>query len=418
MPKKRQRAALKFIGLPPSSQSKAPICPGFSRKSAPMLNQSGRTPCRSPFLNVLMCLGLLIVFGCSDGGSDGGGTSGGSGGSSTSFVSIGTAPQGGVFYTVGAAVSDVLNQHRADAGWRGVTAESTGGTLENLRLLDSADIQIGMANSTITYFAVKGEGGFRKSHDVKAVMTLFPLIATFVTKEDSGIKTIGDLRGKRVVVGPEGAGFEYFIRPILETHGLKYDDFEVRNSSMGQSVGFLQDGSVDATFIGGGLKAPAITNADSTMDVFLIPYGEEQRQKLVQELPSFSPATIPAGTYRTHPDTFEGLNVGSAHLIVRADADDDFVYTITKTIYENRATIAEKHAAAKAINERNVVRETGTEFHPGAIRYYQEAGIWQKADAATDIHTESESEAVGETSDNASDTKSPDEAVDADSQGS
>ena len=151
--------------------------------------QPGRTAFRSHILTVLFLPGLLIAAGCNGGGS---GTDGGSGdgGSSISFVSIGTAPQGGVFYTVGAAVGDVLNQHKADTGWRGVTAESTGGTLENLRLLDSGDIQVGMANSTITYFAVKGEGGFQKSHDVKAVMTLFPLIATFVTQEDSGIRTI------------------------------------------------------------------------------------------------------------------------------------------------------------------------------------------------------------------------------------
>jgi len=359
---------------------------------------------------------LLVAAGCGRGGSGAGGDSSGSdngnGGTSNSFVSIGTAPQGGVFYTVGAAVGDVLAQHRADTGWRGVTAESTGGTLENLRLLDSGDIQIGMANSTITYFAVKGEGGFEKSHDVKSVMTLFPLIATFVTKEDSGIRTIEDLKDKRVVVGPEGAGFEYFIRPILEAHGLTYHDFEGRTANMAQSVGFLQDGSVDATFIGGGLKAPAITNADSTMDIFLVPYGEEQRQKLVENLPSFSKATIPAGTYRTHTEAFEGLNVGSAHLIVRGDADEDFVYSITKIIWENRATIAEKHAAARAISEKNVVRETGTAFHPGAVRYYSEAGIWPVADAASDDNADSEAAA------DESDDQSSDNAVKADGQGS
>ena len=120
------------------------------------------------------------------------------------------------------------------------------------------------------------------------------------------------------------------------------------------------------------------------MDIFLVPYGEEQRQKLVENLPSFSKATIPAGTYRTHSEAFEGLNVGSAHLIVRSDADEDFVYSITKLIWENRAAIAEKHAAARAISEKNVVRETGTAFHPGAVRYYSEAGIWPVADGASD----------------------------------
>ena len=246
-----------------------------------------------------------------------------------------------------------------------------------------------MANSTITYFGSKGEGGFKKTHDVKAIMTLSPLIAMFVTKEDSGIKSIQDLKGKRVVVGPEGAGFEYFIRPILSAHGLTYDDFDDTYAGMTPSVNFLQDGSVDATFIGGGVKAPAIATADTTMDISLIPYDADARQKLIDELPSFSLATIPAGTYKTHAEAYDGLNVGSAQLIVRTDADEDFVYNVTKIVYENRAKVAEQHAAGKAINPTNVVRQTGTDFHPGAVRYYTEIEIWpgssskdSKADAS------------------------------------
>jgi TRAP transporter TAXI family solute receptor len=186
------------------------------------------------------------------------------------------------------------------------------------------------------------------------------------------------LKGKRVVVGPEGAGFEYFIRPILEEHGVKFgkdksdSDFEPVNTGMISSVGQLQDGSVHATFLGGGIKSPAISNADSVMDVHLIPFDPDKRAALIERLPSFTAATIPAETYGGQTEPFAGLNVGSAQILVRSDADDQFVYDVTKLLFENLGKMAETIAAVKAVNASNVTRDTGVEFHPGAIRFYQE----------------------------------------------
>lgn len=292
------------------------------------------------------------------------------------FISIGTAPWGGAFYSVGAAIADVLDAERDVGGWRHARAESTGGTLENLRRLENGDFEVAMANSSITYFAVRGEQGFERPYQVKSIMTLFPLIAMFVTRKDSGVESIADLKGKRVVVGPEGAGFEYFIRLILREHGVEYGDFDDVYAGMQTSVGYMQDENVSATFLGGGKVSPAITSAASTMDILLVPYGEEERTALVKRYPFFHPVTIPAETYRGQTEDFAGMKVGSAQLLVRADARDEFVYRVTKIIYEGRERIAETHAAGKSINAVNAVRYEGTEFHPGAIRYYQEIGIW------------------------------------------
>jgi hypothetical protein len=107
-------------------------------------------------------------------------------------VSLGTAQIGGAFYSVGAAISDALNEGKDAGGWRKATAEATGGSLENYRLLESGDIQIGMANSSISYFAVRGKGGFDKKYDVQSIMTMFPLIGMFVTKEGKGIESLAD----------------------------------------------------------------------------------------------------------------------------------------------------------------------------------------------------------------------------------
>lgn len=323
---------------------------------------------------------LVLSFGCGseDGGSNAARSGPTSGNKLPNFVSIGSAPLGGTFYQIGAGIADVLNDGREAGGWRQATNESTGGSLENFRRLDAGDIQVGMANSSITYFAVRGEGGFDRRYDLRTIMTAFPLVAMFVSKQDSGVNTIPDLKGKRVCVGPEGAGFEYFVRPILEAHGVTYNDFDPEYAGMQTSVGYLQDESVAATFLGGGLRSPAITSATTTMDIRLIPYGEKERSDLIATYPSFSAVTVPANTYKGQSEPFAGLNVGSAHLLVRADANDEFVYRVTKTIYEAREKLAETHAAARAIKANTVVKQVGTEFHSGAIRYYNEIEIWAK----------------------------------------
>ena len=300
---------------------------------------------------------------------------GGCGGGEREFIAVGTAPIGGAFYTVGSAICEVVNQAQGDQGWR-VSSESTGGSMENIRLLSQGKLQFALSNSSITYFAVRGSGGWEQAHDVRGVMTLFPNVAMFVVPADSPVKRVADLKGRRVYLGPEGAGFEYFVAPILEAHGLTLADVEARYGSQQSAVDLLGDGSVDAAMIGGGVPNPALAQIAQANPVRLLPYDEEAKQKLIDEYPFFEPATIPGGTYAGITADYQGLDVGSAHLITAADADEGLVHDFTKLVWENRAKIAERHRAARAITEQNVVRSNGIEFHPGAVRFYREAGLW------------------------------------------
>ncbi len=324
----------------------------------------------------LVSLGVLAVFclsGC------GGSESGGDGSTKERvYVTVGTAPVGGVFYTMGGALSEVLNQQASEENWR-VTAESTGGSMENIRHLDSGDTQFAISNSSITYFAVRGEEGWDRAYQVKSVMTLFPNVAMFVTTKEGDVKQVGDLKGKRVSLGPQGAGFEYFIRPILLEHGLSYDDLDPVYCGQQTSVDYLGDGSIVAAFLGGGVPTGSITSAASTMNIFLVPYGEVEKRRLIEKYPFFGSAAIPADTYSGQTEEYQGMNVGSAHLITGASVSEDLVYQVTRIIYENRETVAEKHKAGRSIQPQNVVRDIGTEFHPGAIRYYREIGIWPES---------------------------------------
>jgi TRAP transporter TAXI family solute receptor len=326
-------------------------------------------------LTALPALAALCALAMGCGGGDTGSSS------ERRFLSLGTAPPGGAFFVVGGALAEVLNAQGPE-GWQ-VTAEATKGTRENIRRVTTGEIDLALANAAITYFAVRGEpeGEWEQAYPMRSIMTLAPNVALFVTPRSTGIETLEDLRGRRVVVGVAGAGFELFVRPLLAAHGVTYDDFTPLYNTQAGAVDLLSDGSAAAAFLGGAVPTASITQAASGRDVLLIPLDPEARQKLIDEYPFFRPATIPAGTYPGQDEPYEGLDVGSMHLIVAADQDEELVYQLTKTLYENRELLAEKHPAGRAVNPTNAVRDTGTPFHPGAIRYYEEIGIWPDADS-------------------------------------
>ncbi len=294
------------------------------------------------------------------------------------FLSVGTAPLQGAFHQVGSAIADVVNRNIKEKDWV-VTAEGTKGTQQNIRLLVEEDstLEFGMANAAISYFAVRGEGAWKTEQPIRAVVTLAPNVALFVTQKSSGIQSMQELKGKRVVVGPAGAGFEYFLKPVFEEHGLTYDDFTDLNGSYGDAVDMLANGSADAAFMGGAHPISAVRQAISSQDIVFIPFEEAALKSLFEKYPFFNAVTISANTYdKIQKEAFSSVNVGSMHLITAENADEDMVYHFTKTLYTHRAEVVDAHPAGKAINEKNAVKDVGTPFHPGAVRFYKEIGIW------------------------------------------
>jgi TRAP transporter TAXI family solute receptor len=290
------------------------------------------------------------------------------------FLNVGTAPPGGAFFVVGGAITEVLSA--AAPAWQ-VTAEATSGSQENIRRLVQGELDFALSNAAITYFAIRGAEGWDRAYPVRTVMTLAPNVALFIAPAGAGIERVADLRGKRVVIGPAGAGFEFFVRPILGAHGLTYDDLTPLNATQAASVDMLADGSAAAVFVGGAIPTASISQAAAAQDITFVPFDQAARDRLTKEYLFFAPAKIPAGTYRGLDEDFEALDVGSMHLITAQDQDEALVYQATKLLYEHRTEVAQKHPAGHAINPANVIRDTGTPFHPGAIRYYREIGIWR-----------------------------------------
>ena len=326
---------------------------------------------------LLTVLTLLAISACTPSGEG----EGDKPAAKRQFISIGTAPTGGAFFTVGNAMAQVVNDNKGKLDWQ-VSAESTKGTQENIRRLDKKELDFAMANAAISYFAVRGEGKWEKPYPIRAVMTLAPNVALFITPQSSGVKTIADLKGKRVVVGPAGAGFEYFIEPILKAHGVTYDDFSPLNATQTGAVDLLADGSASAAFLGGAVPTPSITQACAGQDIHFVPFDNASREQLITDYPFFAPITVAADKYSDLEEDYQGMNVGSMQLISAEHVDEETVYQFTKRLYEFREQVVKQHPAGKAINPKNVIRDTGTPFHPGAIRYYKEIGIWPEAEAA------------------------------------
>lgn len=306
---------------------------------------------------------LLLTIGAACGGNGAG--------ERPAFLSLGAAPPGGAFFVVGGALAEVLTE----SGMQ-VTAEATKGSGENIRRLAADELDLALSNAAVSYFAARGEDGWGREYPIEAVMTLAPNVALFVSPRRHEVERIADLAGKRVVVGVAGAGFEHFIRPIVEAHGVTYEDFTPLYHTQSGAVDLLSDDAAQAAFLGGAIPTASIVQATAGMDTRLVPFDEDRRQALVGQYPFYREAVIPAGTYRGQDEDFAGLDVGSMHLVTRSNADPDLIYRVAKTLWERRAAVVERHPAGRAIQEENAVRDTGIRFHPGAVRFYREAGLW------------------------------------------
>lgn len=326
--------------------------------------------CRSAAIRIfsfLVVVATSLLVSCNSDSKSGGG-------GGRQFITIGTAPEGGAFAPVGNAISNVIDANKGERNWK-VTTQGTKGTQENIRKLADGELEFGMSNAGIAYFATRGEGGWDKAYQVRSVATLAPNVGIFVTTASTNIKTIADLKGKRVVLGPAGAGFDYFLKPLFEAHGLSYDDIKVLNGNYFEAGDMIADGKADAAFMGGAIPIPAVTQLCSTQDVVFIKLDADAPEKL-SKYPFYFPVPVKSDAYSDLDEDIVGLNVGSMQLITHENVDEDVVYEFTKLLYEHRAEVAEKHPAGKALNPKNAARDTGVPFHPGAIKFYKEEGIW------------------------------------------
>lgn len=292
-------------------------------------------------------------------------------------LSIGTASAGGTFYIIGAGMASILSKQLPDVS---VTAEQTGGSVENVNLLDRKELDLGMAPTAIAVPAAKGKKPFKKKMDIMAGWMLYDAPLHLVALKSSGIRTVYDLKGKKVSIGPSGSGANAQTLNVLRAHGITRNDFNPVFIGFAQAADAVGDGLVDAAAIMGSVPIPAVESLTTLKDVVLVQLDPKAMAQMetMTGMP-YLPTTLPAGTYKNQ-DKPVILQSAPSYVWIRPDLDENLVYSITKTIFSNLPELIKIHPTAKQfkILSKKEADALGVPVHPGVIRYAKEIGVWDK----------------------------------------
>ncbi len=318
----------------------------------------------------------LVATGC--GGAGGEGEDGGgeeqSGGEVNNLL-MATGGTGGTYYPLGGAIAAVWTDNIDNVK---ATVQSTGASVENIRLLSSGETDLAMAMNGIAQAAWKGEGDFEGNavDNIAGAGVIYPEIMQVVAAKDAGIETIADLKGKRVSIGPVGSGTASSAIKILQAYGIDPDsDIEKFQDTFGDAARKIKDGNLDAAFAVLAVPAANIIDITTATPVNIVDIKGDGLDKLLEEAPAFSAFEIPAGTYEGEDEV--GYTVAQwASLYVPADMDEELVYNLTKQMYESVETIAQAHNRGNQITLDNAVKGFApVPLHPGAEKYFQEQGL-------------------------------------------
>jgi TRAP transporter TAXI family solute receptor len=287
-------------------------------------------------------------------------------------LSMGTATVGGLFYNIGMPVAQCVNKALPEVN---ITAEITQGSTENIRLIGQKKMQLAVITPMIGTFARTGVRMFKgKPVDLRAVVRLLPNANIWAVLEKSKVKSLSELKGKKVGVGPASGGLGVVARSQLTANGINYKkDIKPYFLGAGEMAEALKDGYVEGTI----LTAELAQMVTSTHKIRILPWDEKTVDAFLTKNPYYAKYTYP-------PNYFKGVDYpvltvdNGVQLICQKDADEDLVYKLVKTIVENWDCVAKTYAPAKVITPEFVASELANPFHPGAIKYFKEKGIWKK----------------------------------------
>ncbi len=299
----------------------------------------------------------------------------------TRFVTIGTGGVTGVYYPTGGAISKMVNQKREDYNLR-ATVESTGGSVFNVNAIMEGDLEFGIVQSDRQYQAYNGTDDWKDNPQKKlrAVFSIHPESVTIVAGADTGIKSVPDLKGKIVNIGNPGSGQRGNAIDLFEAAGIDWEkDLDARGIKAAESAGMLQDGRIDAFFYTVGHPNGSIKEAAAgARKVRFVTVDKGIVDKLVSKYPYYAPAEIPLKMYPGVENESDVPTFGvKATLCTSEDVPEDVVYAITREVFENLDEFKTLHPAYEVLARENMLQGLSAPLHPGAIKYYKEAGLME-----------------------------------------
>lgn len=295
------------------------------------------------------------------------------------FVTIGTGGVTGLYYPTGGAISRMLNkkfnEYRIKA-----TVESTSGSVFNINAVSQGDMEFGICQSDRQYQAYHGlaewsEAGPQK--DLRSVFSIHPEPITLVVSEKSGIKTINDLKGKRINLGNPGSGQLQNSKDVLAAAGLSEEDLTAEYVKAVEAPGLLQDERLDGFFYTVGHPAGNIKEATSgRIKVLIVSIIGEAVANMLNKYPYYATAVIPAEFYPRAVNDEDIKTIGvKATFITSTMVDENIVYAMTKIVFDNFEEFKKLHPAYKVLTKENMLQGLSAPIHAGALKYYREAGL-------------------------------------------
>ncbi|WP_147539308.1 TAXI family TRAP transporter solute-binding subunit [Anaerotruncus rubiinfantis] len=321
---------------------------------------------------------MVILAGCSSAPSTASSTTAGneaappakSGGVELSMATGGTS---GTYYGYSGIMAQVLNEKIGDK--LHISVESSGGSKANIQLVESGASQLAIVQNDVMYYAYSGTDMFEGTNPAtsfSAVASCYPEVVHIASKKD--ITSIDELKDKNVSVSEAGSGTEFNARQILDIYGMTFDDIKVSHMSVGDSLDALKNGTIDACFFVGGYPVVGASELAATYDYNLLSIDDEHAKLLEEKYSFYSTITIPADTYKPVTEDVQTVAV-MATIIARNDVSEDAVYELTKGMFENQTAIASGHAKGELLSLDTALNGISIPFHPGAEKYYKEAGV-------------------------------------------
>ncbi|WP_372826861.1 TAXI family TRAP transporter solute-binding subunit [Polaromonas sp.] len=289
------------------------------------------------------------------------------------FINVLTGGQSGVYYPLGVALSQIYAKAIPNVR---ATAQVTKASAENLNLLQAGrgELALALADSVSNAWKGEAEAGFPKKLDkLRGLSATYSNYIQIVANADSGIKTLADLKGKRISVGAAKSGTELNARAVFKAAGLSYSDLsKVEYLPFGESVELIKNRQLDATLQSAGLGVASIRDLATSVKIIVVPVPADVIAKIGDD--AYQASVIPANTYAGQTEDVATAAIPN-FLVTHSGVSDDLAYQMAKTMYENIDTLYAAHNAAKVIKRENAVKGMPVPVHPGAARYYKEVGL-------------------------------------------
>ena len=310
-------------------------------------------------LAVLAALAFALFTGCS--------------GETKKNYILATGGTSGTYYPFGGAIANVWNTKLENMN---VTAQATGASAENLRLINKGEAEFAIVQNDVMDYAYNGTDLFagEKLSNIMTIGTMYPEVVQIAVSKASGIKSVADFKGKRISVGAAGSGVEFNAKQIMEGYGLTFDDIKKSNLSFKESADGIQNGTLDGCFITAGVPNAALQELAFTAGLTLIPVDGAAADKICAKYGYYTKTTIPGGTYKGTDEDVGALAI-MATLAVSSKLDEQTVYDMTKALFSNLTDLGNGHAKGKEVSAKTAITGVSVPFHPGAIKYYKEIGL-------------------------------------------